>query len=447
MANNANQSERATQRMLMIMPLLEDGLDRHILIQRQKEIAGKHGVSYRTIGRYLEAYRDGGFEGLKPKPAAKEATGTAPEILEMAIELRRECPTRSVADIIRILELEGRIAVGSVCRSSLQRHLQKVGFGAKQVRVYSKTGAAARRFQKEHRCQCWQGDVKFGPYLPIGKKGERKQVYLAAWIDDCTRYIVSAKFYANQKVEIVEDSLREAVTQYGKPDAIYVDNGKIYRSKWLADACAKLGIKLLHAKPYASEAKGKIEAFNRRIDSFLSEAALGGAKTLEELNDRLNLWIREYYHKNPHSGLSGISPETAFRSDHRPLRFLDVAQVRDAFLHRDSREVDKVGCISFNGQKFEVGMALVGRKVDVYSDPSWQDQVEIHHPDVDPFIAKVLEIGPYAGARKELPAHLRTTAPATSRLLDALGQKHAGTKAPAAIATTFRSQAEGTGHV
>ena len=447
MDNSANQSEKATKRMLMIMPLLEEGLDRHCLIQRQKEIAEKHQVSYRTIGRYLEAYRNDGYDGLKPKTVVKESAGIAQEVLEMAIALRRECPTRSVADIIRILELEGHIAVGSVHRSSLQRHLQKVGFGAKQIRMYTKTGVAARRFQKEHRCQLWQGDVKYGPYLPIGKKGERKQVYLAAWIDDSTRYIVVAKFYANQKVEIIEDSLREAVTQYGKPDSVYVDNGKIYRSKWLAEACTKLGIKLLHAKPYASESKGKIEAFNRRIDSFLSEAALSGAKTLEELNHQLNIWIEQYYHKNPHSGLSGISPETAFRSDHRPLRFLDVEHVRDAFLHRDAREVDKVGCISYKGQKYEVGMALIGRKVEVYSDPSWEDEVEIHHPDVDPFIAKVLEIGPFAGVRKEIPSSLRPVKPASSRLLDALEKKKADAKPPAMLATTFRNQMEGRDHV
>jgi len=446
MENSARQSEKATKRMLMIMPLLEEGLDRHILIQRQKEIAEKHQVSYRTIGRYIDAYRDAGFDGLKPKPIIKEAAGIEPEVLEMAIELRRECPTRSVADIIRILELEGHIVVGRVHRSSLQRHLQKAGFGAKQLRMYAKTGVAARRFQKEHRCQLWQGDVKYGPYLPVGKKGEKKQVYLAAWIDDCSRYIVSAKFYGNQKVDIVEDSLRAAVTSYGKPDAIYVDNGKIFRSKWLADACAKLGIKLLHAKPYASEAKGKIEAFNRRIDSFMSEAALSGVKTLDELNHKLNIWIEEYYHKNPHSSLSGISPEAAFRSDHRPLRFLSVTLIREAFLHRDTREVDKVGCISFNGQKYEVGMALIGREVEVYSDPSWNDQVEIHHPDFDPFIAKVLEIGPFAGVRKELPKHLHPTAPTSSRLLDAL-EKNAKTKSQVTIATTFRNQMEGVGNV
>jgi hemerythrin len=65
-----------------------------------------------------------------------------------------------------------------------------------------------------------------------------------------------------------------------------------------------LGVKLLFAKPYHPEGKGKIEAFNRRMDSFLSEVALMDVKTVEELNDLLKLWIKQHYHKSPHHGLS-----------------------------------------------------------------------------------------------------------------------------------------------
>lgn len=69
----------------------------------------------------------------------------------------------------------------------------------------------------------YQGDIKYGPYLPIGKDGAMKQVYLSAFIDDATRYLVAAQFYDNQRVEIIEDTLRSALMQYGKPVAIYVD--------------------------------------------------------------------------------------------------------------------------------------------------------------------------------------------------------------------------------
>jgi hypothetical protein len=268
----------AAVRLRMITPLLDEQLDASQIIELKKKISEDNNLSYRSISRYLEAYTRDGFVGLKPKTGYTRESKTLPdnfgEIVEHAIILRRECPTRSVTDIIRILELEEIIKPGTVHRSTLQRHLQSKGFGASQVKLYAKKGAASRRFAKEHRGMLYQGDIKYGPYLPIGKDGTMKQVYLSVFIDDATRYIVAAKFYDNQKVDIIEDSLRSAIMAFGKPDKLYVDNGKQYRSEWLQKACNRLGIRLLFAKPYHPEGKGKVEAFNRRIDAFLAEAAL-----------------------------------------------------------------------------------------------------------------------------------------------------------------------------
>ena len=451
MKRTTTPEDAATQRMLFIMPLLEEGLDQQRIIELKKNISEKHQLSYRTISRYLAAYQAAGFGGLKPKSTCSKSTSTLPEnypeLLEEAFSLRRECPTRSVNDIIRILELEGSVAKGTLSRSTLQRHLQRSGFGAKQMRLYTSKGAAARRFAKEHRCMLFQGDIKYGPYLPIGKDGAKKQVYLAVFIDDATRYIVSARFYENQKVEIIEDCLRNAVMLYGKPDSVYVDNGKQYRSEWLKKACAKLGIRLLFAKPYHPEGKGKVEAFNRRVNSFLSEVALAKPKTLEELNSHLEAWIMEHYHKSPHQGLGGISPEIAFRTDTRPLVFLSTEKIRDAFLHTESREVDKTGCISFHGQKYEVSLNLIGRKVEVCYDPSWQEEVEIHHKDFATFRAKALKIGPHCGARQSLPEGVRPLDTESSRLLDGLSQANNKTRARREVAIHFRKNREVEPHV
>lgn len=444
--NQQTPEQVATQRMMMIMPLLDEALDPQQLIELKKSICEKHDLSYRTISRYLSVYEAEGFDGLKPKATYKRKETKLPEgfetILDDAIVLRRECPTRSVQDIIRILELEGRIKPGEISRSTLQRHLQTSGFGAKQMRLYSKKGAASRRFVKPHRMMLLQGDIKYGPYLPIGKDGAKKQVYLSAFIDDATRYVVSAKFYEHQKVDIIEDSLRQAIMHFGKPDAIFVDNGKQYRSEWLKKACAKLGIRLLFSKPYHPEGKGKIEALNRRIDSFLSEAALMKPKTLEELNHHLDLWIQNHYHTSPHSSLSGISPGVAFRSDSRPLNFVDIEAITEAFLHTDTREVDKTGCIDFKGKKYDVGLQLIGRKVEVYYDPSWTDAVEIHHPDFKPFKAKLQVIGRNCGIRTELPEAIRTIKTEKSRLLEGLNEANITHRTNKEVAVVFRKLKE-----
>ena len=55
-----------------------------------------------------------GFGGLQPKGKGRQPSDEiiAPEVLEQAILLRREVPSRSVSQLIQILEWEGRIAPG-----------------------------------------------------------------------------------------------------------------------------------------------------------------------------------------------------------------------------------------------------------------------------------------------------------------------------------------------
>jgi hypothetical protein len=308
--------------------------------------------------------------------------------------------------------------------------------------MYTKKGAAARRFQKEHRNQLWMSDIKYGPFVP-GENGRKKQIYLVVWIDDATRYIVSAGFYLDQTVDALEDSLHRAVQKSGVPDKIFVDNGCQYKSKWLSQTCAKLGIRLLTARPYHPESKGLVERFNRTVEKFISEAALAKLSGVAEYNELLRVWLDEYYHKNSHSSLGGVSPAAAFGTDTRPLKFVCAEQLRDAFLHTEMRKVDKVGCVSFSGHLYEVGLAHIGRKIEIRFDPSWSEEIEVLDGQSKPFIAKKLVIGTNCGTTRELPEHMQTTLPQTSRMLDALSKEHQSKHQPTEIAATFKELWEG----
>jgi len=165
------------------------------------------------------------------------------------------------------------------------------------------------------------------------------------------------------------------------------------------------------------------------------------------LNHHLDNWISEHYHKSPHYGLDGISPETAFRTDTRPLRFIDTTECANAFLHTLEREVDKTGCISFDGQKYEVGLHLIGRKVDICYDPTWSDEVEIHHKDFPAFRAKVMQIGRNCGIRSELPGQLQTLEPERSRLLDGLNKSKSDHPVYKEAALIFRKSREEAANV
>lgn len=146
--------------------------------------------------------------------------------------------------------------------------------------------------------------------------------------------------------------------------------------------------------------------------------------------------------------MNGISPETAFRTDSRPLKFVPAEVCAEAFLHTQEREVDKTGCISFQGKKYEAGMKLAGRKVEVFYDPTWTDEVEIHHKDFKPFRVKVITIGEHCGIRQDIPEELAPLTTDHSRMLDCLNKQNITKRTKTAVATTFRRQTkEDTEHV
>ena len=254
-----NRVETSTERFEMIAPLLDGGLCAAEKRRIRMDIMEKHGISERTLRRYLESYRKDGLKGLEPAGRQDEGTFKAipAGILELAMRYREEVPERSVRSIITVLEKEGHIEKGSVSRSTLTHNLLALGHSTNQLRASSGTHAA-RRFVRKGRNTLWQSDVKFGPYVPDGKGG-KKRTYMAAFIDDATRVICHSEFYLNHRVPILEDCFRKAILKFGKPDAIYVDNGKEFVSRWMRAGCARLGIRHITAKPYSPESKGYVK--------------------------------------------------------------------------------------------------------------------------------------------------------------------------------------------
>ena len=442
MKDQQKAEEIAVQRVQMLSPLLENGLDAAKAKQIRVRICEETGLSDRTIRRYLANYKDNGFGGLKPKGKSleKQNEPIPQNIMEQAILLRREVPGRSVSQIIQILEWEGQVQPGQIKRSTLQEKLAERGYSTRHMRMYAQSGVAARRFQQKFRNKLWHSDIKYGPYLPIGNDGAKKQVYLVTFVDDATRFVLHGEFYPVLDQSIVENCFRKSIQKYGVPDAVYFDNGCQYRTKWMTRACAKMGIRLLFAKPYSPEATGKVERFNRVVDSFLSEAVLEKPQTLDKLNQLFWVWLEECYQVKHHSGLDGnVSPETAYRSDKKPLKFLDIDAVANAFLHCEERKVDKVGCISFNGTKYEVGLSFIGCKVNVIYDPSDAQELTIEYEGHSSFKARKLAIGERAGQRPKLPDSLQPIPVKSSRLLSAAAKRNQERQSQRPPAISYRA--------
>jgi transposase InsO family protein len=79
-----------------------------------------------------------------------------------------------------------------------------------------------------------------GPTILEG--GKQKKTFLFAFLDDHSRLISHAQFYLSERLDSYLDALRQALLKRGLPRKLYVDNGPAFRSQYLAQITASLGI-------------------------------------------------------------------------------------------------------------------------------------------------------------------------------------------------------------
>jgi transposase InsO family protein len=396
--------EEGLRRYRIIAPLLEENLVECEKQSIRRLICARESLSARTLRRYVAAFKKGGFEALLPgERKDKGYSKSIPEeALRIAADLRRELPARSAERIQQILAGEGF----HVARSTLERQLRKQGLSRNKIQAEQKQ-SLSRRFNRVGRNTLWQADLKYGPHIsdPI-QPNHKIKTYLVAIIDDATRLVVQAEFYASQKLPVLEDSLRKAIVRCGCPDGLYVDNGKIFISQWLRLACAKLGIRHMSTQAYSPEAKGKIERFNRTVEEFLAESRLEKPPTLEQLNELFRVWLSEGYNHREHSALSGKSPAQSFAQDAKTLRFLSPEALRDAFLWEKTPKVDKSGCFSLEGLTYEAGVDWIGKKILVRYDPFDLSVVEVWYAGKKERLVSPANIGEYNHNLKKPVAEL-----------------------------------------
>ena len=450
----------ALSRFQIIQPRLDQTLDKAKRIQIRRKIAEDNDISEKTVKRWEDAFFQSGFSGLKPAEKtggqSSKLPDNFPELLQEAIQLKREVTTRSVNQIIFILEGEGKAEPGVLKRSTLQRHLFNAGLCERQLKMYrqDEQSSMTKRFCKPHRMMLTQADIKYGVGILITMDGEKKTVYLSSLIDDHSRYILWSEWYESQYEYCVEDVFRKAILKHGRFDKAYTDNGSQYLSRQLKTSCAMLGISLKRARPRSGKSKGKIEKFHQVVDSFIAEVKLKKPMEIAELNRYWQIFLDEYYHKKPHDGIKeyykskgitvpekGTTPEQEWNRDTRALVFLDSKTVGEAFLHHEKRYVDKGGLISYNGRKYEAGAHLIGEQVVIAFDPKDDRTITVYPKRSPSFTASPVRIGEYCVREIPVPRAVAEE-PVTSRFLDVLEKKHKESQKKLADAISYSDYGE-----
>jgi putative transposase len=121
--------------------------------------------------------------------------------------------------------------------------------------------------------------------------------------------------------------------------------------------------------------RGKIErVFETVQQQFLVEVTSDKADparhpvtSLDELNDLLDHWVREVYHRRVHTE-TGQPPAGRYAAA-GPAALPDAAVLREAFCWSAVRLVRKTATVSLEGNEYSADPFLAGRKVELVFDP------------------------------------------------------------------------------
>ena len=152
---------------------------------------------------------------------------------------------------------------------------------------------------------------------------------------------------------------------------MYIDNGSAQVSTQLKLICARLGIRIIHSKPYRPQGRGKKERHYRTVaEQFGLEIDIAGVDTLTQLNRYWTAWVEQVYHRRVHRG-TGQSPLQRWMAGPDVLRPTPVPDaLREAFLWAATRTVTATRSVSLHGNIYDVDPSLVGRRVELRYDPT-----------------------------------------------------------------------------
>jgi transposase InsO family protein len=377
---------------------------------------GSHGprtYSVSTLERWYYAYKAEGLEALRPKSRADRGRGRelAAELRSLLLEIRKEQPHVSVPTILTTLVADGRLTAGSVSASTVRRFYAEHGLDRVALR-HGVRDKVRLRWQAERPGALWHTDVCHSRTLKL--EGRLVPVRIHAMLDDASRYVLSIEARTGEReVDMLELFVR-ALRRHGPPEALYLDNGSTYRGEALSLACARLGVTLIHARPYDAPARGKMERFWRTLREQCLDLT-GSLGSLHDLNARLLAWVDERYHVTPHGALVGKTPLEVYDEAQLPARVaFDEVLLRDALTVRARRRVRRDNTLSMDGEDWETELHfLAGRLVTVArclalpDDPPWIEHEEHLYP--------LRRVDPIAnGRRARSPSNL--DAPHTARV-------------------------------
>jgi len=313
-------------------------------------------VTPHTLRGWVKLYEAHGARGLLFTRAGRSG-GHPPlstAVTERIVAVKRAFPHFGFK---RVRSFLGRFGGLKVSVGSVRKSVAAAGLPATP-------GPAARRrkrirfFERSSPGALWQSDWTS---FVLPRTGQR--VYLIAFLDDHSRYVVSWGLHTGQRSEHVIEALREGMTRFGKPVEVLTDQGPQYFA-WRGTSefqqfLKREGIRHVVARSHHPQTLGKCERFWGTVaEEFWARIP---PVELSEVRVRFAHFVAHYNHFRPHQGIENLVPADRF--------YGAVPAVREALEKALSANelrmaVDEAPRQPFylTGQIGETPVALVGEK-------------------------------------------------------------------------------------
>jgi len=293
------ESLNAEQRLLLLDTWLRSGLP-------ASDFAALVGVSKHTLYSWKKKFQQQGPAGLMEQPRGGPRGSRLPDLTKRTILLLKASNPSWGCQRISDLLVRGPALPASP--SAVARVLHEAGYEMEEVTTRPHPDVT-RSFERAKPNQLWQTDL-----FTFILKRQNRRVYLVAFMDDHSRFLVGYGLHASQSSALVLEVLRAAITSYGTPEEILTDNGSQYVT-WRGKSAFskeldKRGIRQVVAKPRRPQTLGKIERFWGTLWRECIESAI--FIDLGDAQRRIGLFMDHYNFQRPHRGADGLAPADRF---------------------------------------------------------------------------------------------------------------------------------------
>ena len=335
-------------------------------------VARDYGVSPRWVYECCRRFDAEGESGLEPRSRRPHrsphriASTLEDEIVELRKELSDEGLDAGAHTIaVHLARRHGEAAVPSV--ATIWRVLSRRGFVTPQPQKRPRSSFI--RFEAEMPNERWQADITHV------RLADAREVEILNVIDDHSRLLVASDALVVFKAADVVASFHGAAATHGLPASLLTDNGAVFTAAPRGGRCAietetaRLGVRLVHSRPYHPQTCGKVERFHQSLKRYLTKQ--DPAATIGELQTQLDRFRSYYNTVRPHRAIGRRTPQEAFGARPKATPSLQPLAVPGRFrLRRDTVDISGVVTLRRDSRLHHIGLGrrLVGTKVLVLVD-------------------------------------------------------------------------------